>query len=443
MKAAALVVGLATSAWAHGGDPRIADIRFPPQRPGEVWISIDNRGLFALRDGAFGWLCDEAVVPVAGFNGVAPVGDGEVFIATGRSGVRRGVDRGCAFDGVPGALEDHVTEGPLVHPARPEEVLTSTSTLGVPNDVYLSEDGGLSWSAAGLASMGRIRSLVRSPADPERVYAADGAGSARSDDGGRTFTRAALPADPNPEGGGVDPSEFTILAAHPLVADRLYGVVARFPDSYLFASEDAGETWTPLTTLPDAPDSLVVDEGGDGLLLTTPFEGAFRSSDGGQSWTRPDPPDPSLVIGCLRSDPAGGRIWACGRGFPAALWVVGYSDDFGETWTGAMSGFGVATEPWPCPDDSPTATACGVICVPENPECVPPADGGVPQPPGDARVADGGSGDSGPTEDGGRAPRPNSDAGTEGGGSGGCDAARGSPIAPWLALLLLFRRRER
>src|SRR5262249_9967473 len=91
---------LAAALWGgaaegDGGSPRVIDILFPPQYPGDVFAVTDVQGLFAGDGGDFRWLCEDAIQPNVGLNGLAPLGDGpDEWIASTRSGVYRTADGG-------------------------------------------------------------------------------------------------------------------------------------------------------------------------------------------------------------------------------------------------------------------------------------------------------------------------------------------------------------
>ena len=431
----ALLLIFPSFVFAHGGDPRVVGFRFPSELGDEVWILVDNRGVFARRDGQFRWLCDDAIVPSAGFNGLALAAPpGEVLVATGNAGLFRSDDSGCSFARNEGALTDHVTEHLLPHPVRREELLVTTSTLGLPNDVFLSEDGGRNWSAAGLDSEGRIRSIVRSHADPEVVYTTHFRGASRSDDGGRTFVDLAL----GPEGMDVRPEEFDLLATDPNDAQTAYASIARFPDSMLVRTTDGGASWEVLVTLPDVPDSMVMDAGGGRLLITSAFEGMWRSNDGGETWDPLAGPAPNMVVGCLHGEPDSDRVWACGRSFSGPVWVVGSTDDLGDTWRPEMVEYLVQADPWPCPVDSPSRETCEMVCLPEDPACIQDRDSGPDAGPATdgGGPSDASSRDTDSTEN-----DPDGAAAEQDLGDDGCGAVPSTSALP--SLLLLGRRRRR
>ncbi len=426
------------AALAHGGAPQVKYIRFPPQAEGAAWL-MDELGLLAEVPEGFAWLCDDSVSTLVGFEIVAPV-DATTWVLSTRAGVFRTEDRGCSYTQVPGALTEHVTAGLLPHPDHPQELVTATATLGIPNDVYRTVDGGRTWQAAGLASTTRVRSFLRSEADPEVLYASHGAGASRSDDGGATFQPIALGPDPAllPDATEVRPEEFRFLATSPVDRLEVVAVIERFPKSFLVHSRDGGASWQHTFSLEDSPDGLVFLGDGQRLLMSTPFLGVFRSTDGGAMW---EPISSPGILGCLARDPATDHIWACGRGRPLA-WVAAATPDLGETWEVKLQAYADLAAGWECAEGTATDRACSRQCPPADPACVPP-DGGVV----DGGIVDGGGGVEGDVGvdaapgDAARDAAPSA----AGGGNEGCTAGGGHGFGGLgglgMLLLLWWRRR--
>jgi photosystem II stability/assembly factor-like uncharacterized protein len=183
--------------------------------------------------------------------------------------------------------------------------------LSTGDGVYRSSDAGATWTHLGLRDGQQIAKIVVDPHDADLLYVAVlghpyGAnaerGVYRSRDGGRTFERVLYA---NENAGAVE------LAMSPRDPRKLYAALwaARRPPWYtggsyerpdlgtgLFTSDDGGTTWRALTRgLPTQAQGL----GRIGLgiapsdpsrmyaLADSPKEGGlFRSSDGGESWTR-------------------------------------------------------------------------------------------------------------------------------------------------------------
>ncbi len=418
------------AALAHNGIPRVVEIRFPPQRPGEVWAVTDDLGLVVHAEGANRWLCGSAIRPDPILRGMAPVdASGATWLAASVHGLFRSEDAGCAFALVDGPLQQHVPARVVTRPDLPGEVLVTTETIGLANDVFLSEDAGRTWRAAGLAIEGRIRPpLLRAQANPDVVYVAHADGAARSVDGGRTFRPMTL----GPPALGVLPEEFYLLGDRPMDADEVYATIERFPNSIVVRSRDGGATWEPVLEMEDVPDTLSFDREGRRGLIVTPFVGVFRTDDGGETWAH-EPQPPVDLLGCVTREPASDRLWGCTDTAFMGPWVLGYSDDFGVSWTPVLTSFPELDGPMECPAESASARACQGLCPTVTLPAACTDDAGPPEV--DAAV------DAGPPPpDGG----PDVDALPEGGGGGGggCDVSGNAlPLLPWF-LLPFFRRRR-
>ena len=204
-----------------------------------------------------------------------------------------------------------------------------------------------------------------SSADPNRLYASQSSGwfgqiIQRSDDGGKTWN--AVGNDFRYDGdagthqwydGTPNPWEFARvwhLEPSPTDPDKVY---AGIEDAGLFVSDDGGLNWSELSGLrkhgsgpnwqPGAGGlclhTIVLDEQRpDRIVTAISAAGAFRSDDGGNSWTPINRglhsegiPDPNAEVGhCVH------RL-AMHRSRPHVLfmqkhWDVMRSDDAGDTW---------------------------------------------------------------------------------------------------------------
>ncbi len=369
-----------TAALAHGGQPVVRRLELPPQLPGEVWAVTDTQGLYIGGARGFRWLCEDGVGANAGVRWVAPLGAGQARWLLGTAeAVFLTTDRGCSF-GVVAGVPPAVAASP--HPERLQEVVLAGADFGASNDLYRSQDAGRTWGSAGVAVPRRFTSLVRARGAPEVLYATYDEGALRSDDGGASFG----PVKPGPEG----MTEFTVRAA--VGPDVVLGVGHRFPETLLARSSDGGRTWTEVATFDDFPVSLALDEVGRGLA-TTVFDEARRSEDGGQTWRRV--PQPVERLGCLRAHQ--GRLWGCTNTYFGGPWVIGVSEDFGETWTPVLGAYAEAVERWPCVREAPTRACCqhlcpgreaGADCPGRAPAPGPSCPDPVPAPSIDTGVAD-------------------------------------------------------
>lgn len=445
---------------AHGGTPQVRDIVFPSAHGHRPFALTDNQGVYAQPPGEpYRWLCEDAVAPFVQLRTFAVLGDGRRWLAGTLDGLLVSDDGGCDWAPVEGALGTSITVGLWPHPARPLEVLAAPSTFGAPDDVYLSDDGGRTWTGAGLSLGGRTTSLLRATADPDRVYVGSGAGLFRSDDGGRTF----VPIPAGPAALDPDPGDLALLGTSPVDRDVVFAVLERIPVSSVLRSGDGGERWERVLELEDFPRALVVGCDGEEVLLASPFDGMRRSGDGGRTWTHEPPP--VEFLGVVRRQPGTARLWSSTNVYLDGPWVLAFSDDFGRSWTPHLEAFDDVVVRWACPEDSATAMECdgfcpgqprGAVCEglrgPEHPAPPAPRRCGEQSPEEGLGPPDAGS-DAG--SDAGRAPRTRADAGgppardavppatpahdagagREEGTSSGCAAAPGAP--PWPILCVL------
>jgi photosystem II stability/assembly factor-like uncharacterized protein len=178
------------------------------------------------------------------------------------------------------------------------------------NGIYKSTDGAKTWTKAGNMPSPVVGRIVIDPTNPSRIFVAGtgdlynaggGRGVYRSTDAGATWTRV-LKGDNSTTGAvdlAMDPTNpNTIFAAmwdHKREPDlRTYGGVG----SGVYRSTDGGDTWSRLTNgLPAA--SKDIGRIGIALSPSTPtrvyaivistngsYQGFYRSNDGGDSWTQ-------------------------------------------------------------------------------------------------------------------------------------------------------------
>jgi photosystem II stability/assembly factor-like uncharacterized protein len=172
--------------------------------------------------------------------------------------------------------------------------------------VYKSDDGGRTWTNMGLKNSEHIGRILIDPRNSDIVYvAAQGPlysaggdrGLYKTIDGGKTWKRILS----NGEWAGVadvalDPRNPDLLIAATWQRYRReWGYIAGGPESALWRSTDAGETWKKITTglpsgdavgryglavAPRDPDVVyAIVEAGEG-------GGFYRSTDDGVSWTK-------------------------------------------------------------------------------------------------------------------------------------------------------------
>ena len=240
--------------------------------------------------------------------------------------------------------------------------------LSTGDGIYKSTDAGKTWTHLGLRDGQQIPQIVVDPRDPNRLFVAvlghpygpnAERGVYRSTDGGQSFTKV-LGRDENTGAIDVvmDPADPNTLYAalwESRQAPWENGVFAG-PGSGLYKSTDGGTTWRPITKgLPTFDEGLgrigiaVAPSRPSRLYLTVEQRGngwIYRSDDAGESWTRMtsdpriatrpsdfgevkvDPKNPDVVysgsIVTWRSAD-GGRTWTAFRGAPGG-------DDYHRIW---------------------------------------------------------------------------------------------------------------
>jgi photosystem II stability/assembly factor-like uncharacterized protein len=271
--------------------------------------------------------------------------------------------------------------------------------------VLTSEDRE-TWAVAGPHFPGwEVHHVTGSPADPDRLYAAQwtswfGQLIHRSDDGGGTwepvgndFTYAGDPGTHLWYDGTPRPWEFHKvwhLEPSPTDPDTVFAGVE---DAALFKSTDGGLTWRELTGMRGHGTGERWQPGAGGLCLHTIIidpndtdrmftaisaAGAFRSVDGGETWTainrglisNPELPDPDAEVGhCVHRiamHPARPDVL-----FMQKHWDVMRSDDSGDTWS-EVSGNLPSDFGFPVAIDSNDPDTVFVIPIKSDSEHYPP-----------------------------------------------------------------------
>jgi photosystem II stability/assembly factor-like uncharacterized protein len=162
--------------------------------------------------------------------------------------------------------------------AGPPETITSITDGGL---IHYTEDGGQTWIAPALTNVSATKRVLSDASDPNRIWLVLTKNAAqrklyRSDDRGQTYVlKRAL---------AVFPSDIWLDRQ---VGGRVY--LLEGPSFY--ASDDGGETWNLLGTIPVGAASVVVltgSEAGAPTFYAAVRDGnwkLYRSVDGGTNWT--------------------------------------------------------------------------------------------------------------------------------------------------------------
>jgi len=239
-------------------------------------------------------------------------------------------------------------------PSDPDRWIMGTTGGGI----WITEDNGVSWTNVSDGYFGgSIGAVAVAASDENVIYVGTGSvdirgntspghGVWKSLDGGRTWTFAGLP----------EAGQIGRIEVHPRDADLVYVAAlghafGKNPERGVFRSRDGGETWehvlalndstgaSDLTMNPRNPRELYAGtwrgERKPWAMISGGEEGGvYRSTDGGDSWTKLAGGLPSGLVGKVgvSVSPANpDRVWAIIEAEPDG--GVYRSDDRGETWT--------------------------------------------------------------------------------------------------------------
>ena len=319
-------------------------------------VSVDEKLLEGLRWRAVGpAVFGGRVSDVAGVAGNPNV----LYVAFASAGLFKSADGGISFQSIFDAGNTLSIGAIAVAPANPDVIYVGTgegkprNSTSFGDGIYRSRDGGKTWTHLGLQSTERFARLAVHPRDANIVFAAamghewganDERGVYRSTDAGQTWQRMLF------VNGTTGAADLAIDPGNPrIVYAAMYDYLRQpwhfrsgGPGSGLYRSSDGGETWTRLSdpalnnglpkgTLgriglaisPGRPEVVyaIIENDGDGVL--------WRSDDRGDRWqltsrerainARP------FYFSVIRVDPANeNRIYSLNR----SLHV---SDDGGKT----------------------------------------------------------------------------------------------------------------
>ncbi len=243
---------------------------------------------------------------------VDPADHARFFVAAASGGVWRTDNDGITWTPVFDHQGSYSIGCVTLDPRDPDVIWVGTGennsqrSVSFGDGVYLSRDGGTSWTNTGLKASEHIGRIIVDPRDSDVVYvAAQGPlwnpggdrGLYRTEDGGATWKKVLDIS----ENTGVtevlqDPRDPDVLLAASYQRRRhVWTLIDGGPESAIYKSTDGGDTWRKVSQgLPkvDLGRIGMVRSPADPAVIYAIIEaaddkgGVFRSADGGESWEK-------------------------------------------------------------------------------------------------------------------------------------------------------------
>ena len=226
---------------------------------------------------------------------------GGVWKSEDAGGTWSNVSDGFFRTGSVGAIAVAQSNPAIVYVGMGEACLRGNLSSG--DGVYKSTDAGRTWVHTGLADTSQIGRIRIDPGDPDIVYVAAvghpyGANSERgvfrSKDGGRSWNKVLFVDEKTGAADiAMDPSNPQVLYASTWQVLRTpWNIASTGPGGGLYKTTDGGETWTRLASgLPDSPlgkiGVTVSPANPQRVWATVEADekgGVYRSDDGGRTW---------------------------------------------------------------------------------------------------------------------------------------------------------------
>ncbi|MGA2591497.1 MAG: sialidase [Bryobacteraceae bacterium] len=240
-----------------------------------------------------------------------------VLVGSASGGVWKSINGGTTFKSVFDLPDVQSIGAVAIDPSNSKIAWAGTgeswvrNSVSIGDGVYKSVDGGENWKNVGLKDSEHIAKILIDPKDGNIVYICatghlwddnEERGVYKTSDGGQTWRKVLAGANASTGCGMLAMSAKEPQTIYASMWDfRRQGWTFRSggPGSGLFKSTDGGEHWSELTSanakgLPEKPYgriALAVAPGKPQVVYATieyKTSALFRSSDGGQSWTRLD-----------------------------------------------------------------------------------------------------------------------------------------------------------
>ena len=324
---AGLLAGAALLAWsssalAHGRALAMMSFAVHPTDPA-IMVAGTTFGAVLSQDGgtSWRWICEEAI----GYEGdrfearVVATSTGNLLAVGAGGGLRVSVDQGCSWNDAVGPAGQGVSDV-AISPSPKGKLWVSTSRYEGDNAVWVSSNGGLSFTRTALVRERLFLSSIRrlpGPADRLRVagwwFDPPRAVLLASDDGGESWREQPLPIDLPVYLASVSPD-----------GARLWLRTNGPAGNWVWRVQADGGGARSVLEVPSAVRGVV--ETAEGRVWVAGVNSVLVSEDGGASWQHRDHPSRYT---CLAA--RGGEAVACGS-LVLDGWNAGASSDGGRSW---------------------------------------------------------------------------------------------------------------
>ncbi len=315
------------------GTDELFDLQIDPHDP-ETLLAATANGLRVSTDGGSTWKSAGAGLGNFLCRQLAfhPTKWGTVYAGAAGDGFYRSTDGGQSFKPFGRGLAAGWTER-LYAPASGIGPVFAQLSVGL-----FRMDGPGSWTEVQApfktGEPAKIDGIVFDRESPKKVYAHDASSWFRSEDGGRSFTRAEMkgPSMKDMLKGNLTGPQFQSLVQDPGDAKILYaGSWSNGdPGTAVFKTTDGGKKWQPSGAGITSKNVDLLRSAAPGTVFAACGEdGLFRTTDGGRSWSLVRPGKvQDLAVDPGRPE----RVWAATEG------GLFRSADNGATWNRATQG---------------------------------------------------------------------------------------------------------
>jgi photosystem II stability/assembly factor-like uncharacterized protein len=201
----------------------------------------------------------------------------------GGEGILKSTDGGKTWAAANNGLANLYVTSLFMHPSNPDILLAGTGNNQYFRGagVYLTTDGGASWTRTLSTEPYNIEAVEFSTSNPSIAYAGNDAAIHRSEDGGHSWRRVSGATYWGPPGVCAGfPIDFQVDPRNP---DRVF---ANEYGGGNFLSEDGGQTWTDASRgyTGALMRGLAVASSSPAHIYAVARSGIFMSQDGGASW---------------------------------------------------------------------------------------------------------------------------------------------------------------